>query len=169
MFDAKNEKIEYSAFRFDPWDQPFFGTDPRMALELRQVFSPTGCTSTRKTCLTPPIEAEGLFFWILSAGDYELLGNQRLYGSKNFSLGETGLLARFTVPETGGTMYVGTLVINVDFDLVDFLRTYGREEAEYRIRRLRVVDEREQDFEKLRERFPSFSEPVFTKYMRTEQ
>jgi len=167
MLDAKNEKIEYSAFRFDPWDQPLFGTGPRMTLELRQVFPPGGMYKY-KTHPTPPIEADGSFFWILSAGDYELLGNPRLYGSKNFSPGETGTLARFSVSATGGTMYVGTLMISVDFDLVDFLRAYGNEEAEYRIRSLRVVDERERDFSKLRERFPAFPEPVVTELMRTD-
>lgn len=167
VLDAKNEKIEYSAFRFDPWDQPFSGTGPRMTLELRQVFPPGGMYKY-KTHLTPPIEADGSFFWILSAGDYELLGNPRLYGSKNFSPGETGTLARFSVSATGWTMYVGTLIISVDFDLVDFLRAYGREEAEYRIRSLRVVDERERDLSKLRERFPALPEPVVTERMRTE-
>jgi hypothetical protein len=167
VLDAKNEKIEYSAFRFDPWDQPFSGTGPRMTLELRQVFPP-GAMYKYKTHPTPPIEADGAFSWILSAGDYELLGNPRLYGSKNFRPEETGTLARFSVSETGGTIYVGTLIISVDFDLVDFLRAYGREDAEYRIQSLRVVDERERDFSKLRERFPALPEPVVTERMRTE-
>lgn len=167
MLSWKNEKIEHSAFQFDPLDQPFFGTGPRMTLELRQLFPPGGMYKY-KTHPTPPIQADGSFFWVLSAGDYELLGNPRLYGSKNFSAGETETLARFSVSANGKTMYVGTLVINVDFDLVDFSKAYGREEAEYRIRSLRVVDERERALPKLRERFPVFPEPVVTERMRTE-
>lgn len=138
-----------------------------MTLELRQLFPPGGIYKYKSSPL-PPIEPDGSFFWILSAGDYELLGNPRSYGSKNFSPGETDTLARFSVSATGGTMYVGTLIISVDFDLVDFLRAYARDEAEYRIQSLRVLDERERAHSKLRERFPAFPEPVVTERMRTE-
>ncbi|GAB4387298.1 MAG: hypothetical protein Kow0025_00100 [Thermodesulfovibrionales bacterium] len=167
MLSAKDENIEYSAFRFDPWDQPFFGTGPRMALELRQLFPPGGAFRY-KAHPAPPVEADGSFFWILSAGDYELLGNPRLLGSKQFTEGETFTLARFSVPATGGTLYVGTLIISVDFDVVDFIGAWKSDEAEYEIRSLRVVDEGEGELPKLRERFPSLPEPVATECMRTE-
>jgi hypothetical protein len=167
MVDAKNENIENSAFRFDPWDQPFFGTGPRMTLELRQNFPPGGAYEY-KSHPTPPIEADGSFFWILQAGDYELLGNPRLYGSKNFAPAETVTLARFSLSPTGGTAYLGTLIIGIAFDLVDFATAWRTGEAAYEIRSLRVVDERERELAKLRERFPALPAPVVTERMRTE-
>jgi hypothetical protein len=167
MLDAMNENITYSPFKFDPWDEPFFVTGPRMTLELRQLFPPGGVFKY-KAYPAPPIEADGSFFWILSAGDYELLGNPRLLGSKRFTPGETCTLARFSVSTTGGTIYVGALIIGIDFDLVDFIRAWKNDEAEYEIRSLRVVDERERELSKLRERFPAIPEPVVTEYMRTE-
>jgi hypothetical protein len=165
MLDANKETIEYSPFRSDPWDQPFSGTGPRMTLELRQVYPPGGAYQY-KTHPNPPIEADGSFSWILSAGDYVLLGNPRLYGSREFSPEETGTLARFSVSATGGTMYIGTLIIGVVYDLADFLQAWRTEEAEYEIRSLRVVDERERELAKLRERFPALPEPVVTERMR---
>jgi hypothetical protein len=167
MLSARNENIEYSPFWFDSWDQPFFGTGPRMTLELRQLCPPGGAFKY-KAYPAPPIEADGSFFWILSAGDYVLLGNPRLLGSKRFTQGETGTLARFSVSTTGGTIYVGTLIISIDFGLVDFVLAWKNDEAEYEIRSLRVVDERERELSKLRERFPALPGPVVTEYMRTE-
>lgn len=167
MLAAKNENIKYSPFKFDPWDEPFFVTGPRMTLELRQHFPPGGAFKY-KSHPAAPIETDGAFFWILSAGDYELLGNPRLLGSERFTEAETGTLARFSVPTTGGTIYVGTLIIGIDFDLVDYILAWKNDEAEYRIQSLRVVDERERELSKLRERFPALPEPVVTDYMRTE-
>lgn len=74
----------------------------------------------------------------------------------------------YSVSATGGTAYVGTLIVSVDFDLVDSIRAYGKEEAEYRIRSLRVVDGRERDLSKLRERFPAFPEPVVAERMHAD-
>jgi len=167
MLEAANRNIEYSPFWFDPWDQPFFAPGPQMTLELRQLFSPGGMFKY-KAYPAPPVEIDGSFFWILSAGDYELLGNPRLYGSKRFAQGETTSLARFSVHTTGGTIYVGTLIIGIDYDLLGYVLAWRRGEAEYEIRSLRVVDDRERDLSKLRQRFPAFPEPVVTGYMRAE-
>jgi len=167
MLSATNENIEYSPFSFDPWGQPFFGTGPRMTLELRQLCSPGGVFKY-KAYPAPPIETNGSFFWILSAGDYVLLGNPRLLGSKRFTQEETGMLARFSVSSTGGTIYLGTLIISIVFDVEDFVLAWNTGEAEYEIRGLRVVDEREQELSRLRERFPVLPEPVVTEHMRNE-
>ena len=167
MLDATNEKIEYSPFSFDPWDQPFFGPGPRMTLELRQLYSPGGVFKY-KAYPAAPIEENGSFFWILSAGDYMLLGNPRLLGSKRFTQEETSTLARFSVSASGGTIYVGTLIISIVYDLQELVLAWRRGEAEYEIQSLRVVDERERDLSKLRERFPAFPEPVVSECMRTE-
>jgi hypothetical protein len=167
MLGARDENIKYSPFKFDPWDEPFFVTGPRMTLELRQLFPPGGAFRY-KAHPAAPIEEDGSFFWILSAGDYELLGNPRLPGSKRFTQEETGTLARFSVSATGGTIYVGTLIISIDFGLVDYILAWKNDEAQYEIRSLRVVDERERELSKLRERFPALPEPVVTEYMRTE-
>ncbi len=167
MLDATKESIEYSPFWFDPWDQPFFGPGPWMTLELRQVCPPGGVYKY-KAHPAPPIEADGSFFWILPAGDYVLLGNPRLLGSRRFTQEETGMLARFSVVTTGGTIYVGTLIISIVYDLADFVSAWRTGEAEYEIRGLRVVDESERDLSKLRERFPVHPEPVVTEAMRIE-
>jgi hypothetical protein len=167
MLDATKETIEYSPFAFDPWDQPFFGPGPQMTLELRQHYPPGG-TFNYKTNPAPPIEANGSFYWILSTGDYELLGNPRLLGSRRFTTEETDTLAYFSVSTSGGTIYLGTLIISIVYDLQDVVRAWRSGESEYEIRGLRVVDERERDLAQLRERFPAFPEPVVTGYMRTE-
>jgi len=167
MFEATNEKVEYSPFWFDPWDQPFFAPGPRMTLELRELFSPGGMFKY-KAYPAPPIETDGSFFWILSAGNYELLGNPRLYGSERFTQGETTPLALFSVSTTGGTIYLGMLIIDIDYGLLNYLRAWRSGEAEYEIQRLRVVDDRERDLSKLRQRFPAFPEPVVTEFMRAE-
>jgi hypothetical protein len=167
MLDAKNEKVEHSAFWFDPWDQPFFAAGPRMSLQLRQFFPPGGMYRYRVNP-TPAIEKDGTFFWILAAGDYELLGNPRLYGSENFSDAETMTLARFRVPASGGTTYLGTLIINITYGLEDVVSAWKTDEAEYDIRGFRVVDDREQELSRLRARFPVIPEPVTTGLMVTD-
>ncbi len=167
MLDAKNEHIEYTPFWFDPWDQPFFGPGPRMTLELRQLYPPGGAFKY-KAYLAPAIEKNGSFFWILSAGDYVLLGNPRLPGSKRFSQEETGTLAHFRVPASGGTIYLGTLIISIVFDLQDTVSAWRTGEAEYVIHNCHVMDEREQELSQLRARFPAVPEPVVTGHMRTE-
>lgn len=167
MLNAANEKIEYTAFRFDPWDQPFFGPGPRMTLELRQLLPPGGAVEYR-TRLSPPLVQDGSFFWILPAGEYMLLGNPRLPGSERFTVAETETLARFTVPASGETVYLGTLIITVDFSLENMVSGWNKDEAEYAIRGRRVVDERERSLAQLRERFPAFPEPVVTRLMRVE-
>lgn len=168
MLDATKENIEYSPFWFDPWDQPFFlGPGPRMTLELRQLQSPGGAFKY-KAHPAPAIEKNGSFFWILSAGDYVLLGNPRLLGSERFTQEETETLARFTVPASGGTIYLGTLIISIVYDLQDVVHAWKTGEAEYAIRSRRVVDECERDLSQLRERFLALPEPVVTEYMRVE-
>jgi hypothetical protein len=167
MVNAKNENIEYSPFCFDPWDQPFFVPGPRMTLELRQL-SPSGGAIKYKTYPAPPIEEDGSFFWILSAGDYVLLGNPRLYGSEGFNPGETEKLADFRVRASGGTIYLGSLIISIDYDLQDNVLEWRTGEAEYTISNCGVVDEREQELSQLRARFPAFPEPVATEHMRPE-
>jgi hypothetical protein len=166
MLNAYNENIEYSPFWFDPWDQPFFGPGPRMTLELRQLYPPGG-TFRYKAHPTPAIEKNGSFFWILSAGDYVLLGNRRLYGSERFNRQETETLASFRVPASGGTIYLGTLIISI-YDVQYLVPEWESGEAEYAIRNCRVVDEREQEFSQLRARFPAVPEPVVTEHMRAE-
>lgn len=167
MLDAKNEHIEYSPFVPDPWDQPFFAPGPRMTLQLRQLFPPGGAYNY-KVHPAPAIEKNGSFFWILPAGDYTLLGNPRLYGSKRFDERETVPLAHFRVPATGGTIYLGTLIINIDFGLQDIVPAWKTDEAEYGIRGYRVVEEREQELSQLRARFPALPEPVIIEPMRAE-
>ncbi len=167
MLDAKTEHIEYSAFWFDPWDQPFFAPGPRMSLQLRQLFPPGGAYKY-KVHPAPAIEKNGSFFWILSAGDYELLGNPRLYGSERFNEEETVTLAHFRVPASGGTTYLGTLIISIAYDLQDVVPAWRTDEAEYNIRGFRVVDDREQELSRLRARFPVLPEPVITELMGTE-
>jgi hypothetical protein len=167
MLDATNEHIEYSPFWFDPWDQPFFGPGPRMTLELRQLYPPGGAFKY-KSHPVPAIEKNGSFFWILSAGDYVLLGNPRLYGSERFNQEDTGTLARFRVPATGGTIYLGTLIISIVYDLGSLVPAWRTGEAEYAIRDFRVVDDREQELSQLRARFPAIPEPVVTEPMRAE-
>ena len=167
MLDAQNEHIEYSPFWFDPWDQPFFGPGPRMTLELRHLYPPGGAFKY-KAHPAPAIEKNGSFFWILSAGDYVLLGNPRLLGSERFDQEETETLARFRVPASGGTIYLGTLIISIVFDFENVVSAWRTEEAEYEIRSCRVVDEREQELSQLRARFPALPEPVITEHMRAE-
>ena len=167
MLDEKNEHIEYSPFWFDPWDQPFFGPGPRMTLELRQLYPPGGVFKYRANP-APAIEKNGSFFWILSAGDYMLLGNPRLYGSERFDEAETVALARFTVLASGGTIYLGTLIISIVFDFGNVVQGWKSDEAEYLISGFRVVDEREQELSQLRARFPTIPEPVVTEPMRAE-
>jgi hypothetical protein len=167
MLDAKNEHIEYTPFWFDPWDQPFFLPGPRMTLELRRLYPPGGALKY-KAYPAPAIEKNGSFFWILSEGDYVLLGNPRLLGSEQFSQEETETLARFRVPASGGTIYLGTLIIGVDYDLARAVPEWRSGEAEYVIRSCRVVDESVQELSQLRARFPAIPEPVITDYMRAE-
>ncbi len=167
MLNAKDEHMEYSPFWFDPWDQPFFGPGPRMTLELRRLYSPGGAFKY-KAYLAPAIEKNGSFFWILPAGDYVLLGNPRLPGSKRFSEEEAETLARFRVPAYGGTIYLGTLIIGVVFDLDDMVSAWRTGEAEYAIRSRHVMDEREHELSQLRARFPAIPEPVVSGHMSTE-
>jgi hypothetical protein len=65
MFDATQEKVEYSPFWFEPWGQPFFAPGPRMTLEFRQIFPPGG-VFRYKSYPAPPIEKDGSFFRGLS-------------------------------------------------------------------------------------------------------
>jgi hypothetical protein len=167
MLDTTNEHIEYSPFWFDPWDQPFFGPGPRMTLELRQLYPPGGAFKY-KAHPAPAIEKNGSFFWILPAGDYELFGNPRLYGSERFDEEETMTLARFRVPASGGTIYLGTLIISIVFDFGNVVQGWKRNEVEYAIRGFRVVDDRKQELSQLRARFPAIPEPVVTEPMRAE-
>jgi hypothetical protein len=167
MLDANKESIEYFPFRFDPLKQPFIGPAPRMTLELRQLFPPGGAFRY-KAQPAPAIEPNGSFFWILAAGEYVLLGNPRLLGSERFTQEETQMLARFSVPASGGTIYLGTLIVSIVYDLRDVRRALRTEEHEYAIGSRRVVDEREQGISRLRERFPRIPEPVVTELMRPE-
>jgi len=167
MLDAKNEKIEHSAFSFDPWDQPFFATGPRMSLQLRQLFPPGGAYKY-KVNPTPAIEKDGAFYWILDAGDYELMGNPRLYGSKDFDDADSMTLAHFKVPANGGTTYLGTLIISVSYDLAQVVHAWKTDEAEYDIRGFHVLDDRERELARLRVRYPVIPEPVVTGLMGTE-
>jgi len=167
MLDAKNEHIEYLPFSFDPWSQPFSGPGPRMTLELRQLH-PAGKAIKYKANPAPAIEENGSFFWVLSAGDYVLLGNPRLLGSERFNREESETLARFGVPATGGTVYLGTLIIRIVYELQDSGPAWGTGEVEYAIRDCSIVDEREQAISQLRARFPALPEPVITDLMLAE-
>lgn len=167
MIDAEVKNYEYAPFSFDPYIVPFFAPAPRMTIELRQHFPPGGVFKY-KAYPAPPTETDGSFFWLLSAGDYELLGNQRLLGSKQYNEGETGALARFSVPKTSETIYICTLTISIVYGLEDYARAWRTDEAGYEIRSLRVTDERDRYLSKLRERYPVLPEPVTTDCMRTE-
>lgn len=167
MVDAQAPELEYAPLRFDPWNEPFFGPGPRLTLELRQLQAPGGAIVYRSQP-APPVEDDGAFYWVLPPGDYVLAGNPRLYGSKRFTTAETATLARFSVPDAPGTVYLGTLVLAVRYDLEDAVRGWKRGEAEYEITGARVVDERDRALARLRGRFPAFPEPVRAEPMRAE-
>ena len=164
MLDAGNEAIEYAPFRFDPWGGPFFTPLPRLSLELRQLLPPGGALRYRSHP-SPQIGEDGTFAWILDAGDYQLLGNPRLLGSRRFDPDESGTLARFSVAP-GGTIYAGTLVVRAEFDPVQVARGWKDDELEYTLVEYRVVDERDAELASLRARFPALPEPVRSELMR---
>jgi hypothetical protein len=167
MVDEAAAGTEYAPLRWDPWDEPFFGPGPRMTLELRQLQPPGGAIVYR-SLPAPRVEDDGAFYWLLAPGEYELLGNPRLPGSKRFTTAETTTLARFTVTAGEGTLYVGTLVLAIRYDLEDMVRGWKRGEAEYELRSRQVVDERDAALARLRARFPAFPEPALTDLMRPE-
>jgi hypothetical protein len=168
MVSARNQDIQYSAFRPDPWGMPFFGPDPRMTLELRWL-NPGTPLFNYLAFPAPTVEEDGSFYWILKPGDYLLLGNPRLFGSKQFNVGDTQALAHFPVPSAGGTIYLGTLVISIEYDLVDFIRSWERGEVEYEIHDVSVVDENEKMFKKIHTRFSAIPEPERVDLIRVEQ
>lgn len=165
MVDAGDEAIAYAPFRFDPWGGPFFTPLPRLSLELRQLLPPGGAMRYRSHP-SPPIGEDGTFAWILHAGDYQLLGNPRLLGSRRYDPDESGTLARFAVPPSGGTVYVGTLLVRVAFDLVQMALGWKRDEIEYTIVGYSVFDERDAELASLRARFAALPEPVRSELMR---
>lgn len=167
MVDEKDAGIEYAPVGWDPWNEPFFGPGPRLTLELRQLQPPGGAVVYRSQP-TPPVEDDGAFYWLLPPGEYVLAGNPRLYGSKRFTTAETGTLARFAVPAGGGSLYVGTLVLVIRYDLVDLVRGWQRGEAEYELVATRVVDEHARGAARVRERFAEIPEPVRDGIMRAE-
>lgn len=65
-------------------------------------------------------------------------------------------------------IYLGTLIIDIVFDVEDVVRAWRTDEAEYAISGSRVVDEREQELAQLRARFPTIPEPVSTEPMRID-
>ena len=161
MLDAKDERIEYTPFKFDPWGGPFFSPLPRLSLELRQPQPPGGAVRYRSHP-DPQIGEDGAFAWILESGDYQLMGNPRLYGSRRFDPNESGTLAHFAVPAPGGTVYSGTLIVRVSFGPVEAVTGWKRDELEYTIVDCRVVDESGAALAELRRKFASVPEPVQT-------
>ena len=77
-------------------------------------------------------------------------------------------MAHFKVSASGGTIYLGTLIISIDFDLPEVVHAWNTGEAEYAIRHCRVKDDREQDLSRLYARFPVVPEPVVTELMHAE-
>lgn len=166
MVNANND-TQYQAFWPDPWGEPFFGPGPRMTLELRWL-NPKSKVFNYISYPAPSVEKDGYFYWILKPGDYLLLGNPDLLGSKNFYVENTRTLAHFHVSPAGGTIYLGSLIISIKYDLADFVISWNRGEAQYEISNIAVIDERESAFEKLRTRFTSIQGPTFTELMSPE-
>jgi hypothetical protein len=164
MVDEAGAGTEYAPLRWDPWDEPFFGPGPRMTLELRQLQPPGGAIVYR-SLPAPRVEDDGAFYWLLAPGEYELAGNPRLPGSKRFTTAETATLARFTVTAGEGTLYVGTLVLAIRYDLEDMVRGWKRGEAEYETV---SMHESAAAAARLRLRHPEFPEPIRAALMRVE-
>ena len=153
MVDATDRTIEYEPFRFDPWGGPFFSPLPRLSLELRQQLPPGGAIVYRSHP-DPEVAADGRFAWVLPAGSYALLGNPRLLASKRYRTWDTRTLASFTVPPCEAALYVGTLVVDVGFGVVEAVRGWKRDEADYAIAGIRVVDDTAGESLDLRRRLP---------------
>jgi len=168
MVSIRNPDIKYQAFWPDVWDEPFFGPGPRMTLELRWL-NPKSPFFNYMSYPAPLVERDGYFYWILKPGDYLLLGNPRLFGSKNFNVEESQTLAHFRLPSAVGTVYLGSLVISIKYDLYEFLTSWNRGEANYEISGITVIDERDSYFEKLRALFPEIPEPTVVELMSTDQ
>jgi hypothetical protein len=167
MVSTRNPDIKYQAFWPDVWDEPFFGPGPRMTLELRWL-NPKSPAFNYMSYPAPLVERDGYFYWILKPGDYLLLGNPRLFGSKNFNVEEAQALAHFRLPSAGGTIYLGSLVISIKYDLDEFVTSWNRGEANYEISGITVIDERESAFEKLLTQFQAIPEPTVVELMITE-
>jgi hypothetical protein len=140
--------------------------DPLLNLELRGSRPPGGAVKYT-TNLAPAVEGDGSFHWILARGDYALASNPRPYGSGQFDPADTTVLAQFTVPPGGGTVYVGTLEVVLRFEQRDVLGSWGGH-TPYTILRTTVVDEGEQAFAALLSRYPSIPEPRATVPMAPE-
>jgi hypothetical protein len=165
MFALMN-RYEFHPFSRNPWDH-VLKPDPLVSLELRRHESAEGAF-TYKAYPSPVVEDDGSFYWILRTGNYSLLGNPRLLGSPGFDPGETEKLARFTVPGSGETVYVGTLVVSLYEGLFNVVNMGRRGETEYEIHSLSIVDERDEALSKLQERFPLLPKPVTTELMSVE-
>jgi hypothetical protein len=132
-----------------------------LTLELRGIRPPGGAVRFT-TSLSPAIEEDGSFHWILPEGGYALASNPRPYGSPRFDVAETTVLARFTVPRGAGTVYLGALEVVVDFEQRDLLEGWKGNETPYAILRRSIADESEEAFAALLARFPSVPEPRAT-------
>lgn len=160
---TESRPYEFRPFSRDPMDH-MLPPDPLMSLELRRFEAPGG-PFVYKTYLRPAVRDDGSFSWILPAGEYSLASNPRGYGSKRFDPGETETLARFTVSAGDGTLYLGTLVVTISFDISEFLRSWELGDVEYGIPRLRVADRLGEELPALRGRFPTLPEPLVTRLM----
>jgi hypothetical protein len=146
-------------FTKDPLEHLPLVPHPAFHLELRGLRPPGGAVRYAVQP-SPEIGGDGSFHWVLAHGDYAIASNPRPYGSKRFDPAETAGLARFTVPQGAGTVYLGTLdvVIRPELGLVETLRG---EEILYAFLRSAVVTE-ETAFAALLSRYPSIPEPRVT-------
>lgn len=166
VLDAE-KRHEFLPFSRDPLDH-MLKPDPIMTLELRRFEKPGGAV-VYKTHLTPTVEKNGSFYWILPSGDYLLAGNPRIYGSDRFDPGETAWLARFRIPAGGGAIYLGTLMVTIGDGLFNLENVLKKGETEYVVRDRSVVDDREEELLPLRERFQAIPKPVVTELMIPER
>jgi len=152
---SEDRRIEFLPFSTDPRDH--FPPDPLLVLQLRWL-DPPGHAYDYKVYPGPPVQGDGSFYWIVPAGRHLLLGNPRPFGSDRFDDQETRELARFSAPD-GGVIYLGTLVLRVSFGAGDAISGWRGRGWLYSIEESSVVDEHEQAFARLRERYPALPAP----------
>jgi hypothetical protein len=144
-------------FSRDPADH-VIPPDPALELQLRALRPPGGAVRYA-TAPSPEVHGDGTFEWILARGDYQLLANPRPFGSPRFDDGETVALGRFTVPPGAGSIYLGTLVVELAIPQQALVEAARGRETPYSVERLAVVDEQEAVLAAVLARYPSIPEP----------
>jgi hypothetical protein len=155
---------EFHPFSRNPGDH-VLKPDPVLTLELRRFEEPGGAFRYR-VYLGPVVQDDGSFSWLLPAGEYTLFGNPRVGGAAAHPE-DTQELARFTVPASAGTLYVGTLWIVLSQDVFDVGEMVQRNWTSFEIRAVRVLEERGEAISKLRARFPAIPSPLEIGLMRS--